>query len=239
MIALLIMTTIFNSNTGFAQTKAKHHKKAVPAGCPVVTTTHHKHHVGKKTPMVMREETITINDYFPTSVVQINKGKIYVNDSLVSKVINPKYENHKIIINYIAPSRTPSTESVALSTENTFTGKKSENPILGVHTCNSCGDGAMVKSILLCGPADKAGLFPGDVITKVNDHTINNSEELAEAIGNHNAGDNVTITYKHFDKTETTEAILADREKEVSCGSCEKERPSECYSCPPRRHRRW
>ncbi|HWQ72170.1 MAG TPA: trypsin-like peptidase domain-containing protein [Desulfitobacteriaceae bacterium] len=55
--------------------------------------------------------------------------------------------------------------------------------------------GAYVASVSAGGPAEKAGIKLGDVITKVNDVKIDNSLELTHELFKYKPGDNVTITY--------------------------------------------
>jgi serine protease Do len=55
--------------------------------------------------------------------------------------------------------------------------------------------GALITSVTSGGPADEAGLRPGDVITKMDDENISTTEDLISAIGSHQIGDQVEITY--------------------------------------------
>ncbi|MEU6258706.1 trypsin-like peptidase domain-containing protein [Streptomyces sp. NPDC047043] len=61
------------------------------------------------------------------------------------------------------------------------------------------------------GPADKAGLKPGDVITKLDDHVIDSGPTLIGEIWTHKPGDKVTITYERGGKTHTVELTLGSR----------------------------
>ncbi|MFD7880267.1 S1C family serine protease, partial [Streptomyces sp. NPDC059766] len=61
------------------------------------------------------------------------------------------------------------------------------------------------------GPADKAGLKSGDVITKLDDHVIDSGPTLIGEIWTHKPGDQVTITYERDGKTHTTEVTLGSR----------------------------
>ncbi len=61
------------------------------------------------------------------------------------------------------------------------------------------------------GPADKAGLKPGDVITKLDDRVIDSGPTLIGEIWTHKPGDEVTITYERGGKERTTELTLGSR----------------------------
>ena len=61
------------------------------------------------------------------------------------------------------------------------------------------------------GPADKAGLKPGDVITKLDDTVIDSGPTLIGAIWTHKPGDKVTITYQRGGSAHTVELTLGSR----------------------------
>ncbi|QER89733.1 S1C family serine protease [Streptomyces tendae] len=61
------------------------------------------------------------------------------------------------------------------------------------------------------GPADKAGLRPGDVITKLDDRVIDSGPTLIGEIWTHKPGDEVTLTYERGGKERTTELTLGSR----------------------------
>ncbi|MCD7440115.1 trypsin-like peptidase domain-containing protein [Streptomyces lincolnensis] len=61
------------------------------------------------------------------------------------------------------------------------------------------------------GPAAKAGLKPGDVITKLDDRVIDSGPTLIGEIWTHQPGDKVTVTYERDGKTRTVELTLASR----------------------------
>ncbi|MES2371674.1 MAG: PDZ domain-containing protein [Bacteroidota bacterium] len=68
--------------------------------------------------------------------------------------------------------------------------------------------GAKITSVSKESAAEKAGLKKDDIITKVGDSKIENSEDLYEAIGDHKPEDKVTITYLRDGKQATTTATL-------------------------------
>jgi putative serine protease PepD len=58
------------------------------------------------------------------------------------------------------------------------------------------------------GPAAKAGLRAGDLITEIDGLKINTPEELIVEIRTHNVGDEVTITYIRGKESRTAKLIL-------------------------------
>ena len=89
---------------------------------------------------------------------------------------------------------------------------KATYPVLGVSLdMNFTGLGALVakttSGIMAGGPAQKAGLKPGDVIIKFEERDITTAEELIVAVRSKSVGDKVTIKYmrgtKEFSATLT------------------------------------
>ncbi|MGW2722915.1 S1C family serine protease [Streptomyces sp. NPDC001492] len=76
-------------------------------------------------------------------------------------------------------------------------------------TEQGAGGSAAVES---GGPADKAGLKPGDVITKLDDHVIDSGPTLIGEIWTHKPGDQVTITYERDGKSHTVQLTLGARQ---------------------------
>lgn len=73
------------------------------------------------------------------------------------------------------------------------------------------GVGGGSPSITPGGPAAKAGLKPGDVITKFNDTVIDSGPTLIGEIWTHKPGDKITLTYKRDGKEATTQVTLDAR----------------------------
>ncbi|MEU9199482.1 trypsin-like peptidase domain-containing protein [Streptomyces sp. NPDC048332] len=61
------------------------------------------------------------------------------------------------------------------------------------------------------GPAARAGLRAGDVITKFNDTVVDSGPTLIGEIWTHKPGDKVNLTYKRDGKTSTVEVTLGER----------------------------
>jgi putative serine protease PepD len=77
---------------------------------------------------------------------------------------------------------------------------------------NYSGGGALIAksstAILAGGPAAKAGLRAGDLITEIDGIKINTPEELIVEIRTHDVGDEVTITYIRGKQSRTAKLIL-------------------------------
>jgi putative serine protease PepD len=90
---------------------------------------------------------------------------------------------------------------------------KATYPVVGISVdMQYAGDGAKVadtsNAILPGGPAAKAGLRAGDLITTFDGRTITTPEELIVAIRSKNVGDRVEIKYIRSGKSYTTSLTL-------------------------------
>ncbi|MGG7572519.1 S1C family serine protease [Streptomyces sirii] len=93
-------------------------------------------------------------------------------------------------------------------------------PQIGVQVgMRETGDGATIAqtgnngsdAVTPNGPADKAGLQPGDTITKLDDTVIDSGPTLISEIWQHKPGDTVTLTYKRAGKEHTAKVTLGQR----------------------------
>ncbi|MFD0371682.1 S1C family serine protease [Streptomyces sp. NPDC059071] len=93
-------------------------------------------------------------------------------------------------------------------------------PVIGaVVNMQDRGEGATIAeqgsggtpSITPNGPAAKAGLKPGDVITAFDDRQIDSGPTLISEIWTHEPGDSVKITYERDGKPATTTVTLGER----------------------------
>lgn len=78
---------------------------------------------------------------------------------------------------------------------------KATYPVMGISVdMNYSGDGALIaknaKAIMPGGPAEKAGLKSGDIITELDGRAIKSPEELIVAVRAHSVGDKVVVAYK-------------------------------------------
>jgi serine protease Do len=82
--------------------------------------------------------------------------------------------------------------------------RKASSPVafLGVTTIKEENGpaGAKVGEVSENSPAEKAGLKEGDLITKIDENTIDDPNDLTKTIRGHKPGDKVTITYKRDGK---------------------------------------
>lgn len=95
-----------------------------------------------------------------------------------------------------------------------ITTGKASYPVMGVSIdMNFAGPGAKVTTsdgaILPGGPAQKAGLKPGDLIIEFGGKVINTPDELIVAIRAKNIGDRVEVKFKRGSSTRTTTVVLA------------------------------
>jgi putative serine protease PepD len=94
---------------------------------------------------------------------------------------------------------------------------KADHPLLGVRVKDALGllgvvpEGAAIVDITSGGAADKAGLRVGDIITKLNDRTIDTADALVAAVRAEKVGAVVKITYLRNGATETTSLTLGSQ----------------------------
>ncbi len=88
--------------------------------------------------------------------------------------------------------------------------------VIGVHLdVTYQGQGALIgdparqsAAVVPGGPADKAGLRSGDVVTSVDGHRVTGPDELVIAIRKHQPGDTITVTYTRNGSTHTARVTL-------------------------------
>jgi len=75
----------------------------------------------------------------------------------------------------------------------------------------SSTDGVIITNIVVDGPADKAGLDRGDVITHINDEQVRDYHETLNKISMQKPGNKMTLTIVRSGKTISKEAVVAER----------------------------
>ena len=90
---------------------------------------------------------------------------------------------------------------------------KATYPVIGADVADS-GDpaGVQLTSVTNNGPADRAGLRQGDVVTKIDGQTVSATEELIVAVRSHRPGDQVVLTYKRNGQVRDGRVTLGSRE---------------------------
>jgi putative serine protease PepD len=107
----------------------------------------------------------------------------------------------------------PSDTAVRISQELIASGKAT-HALLGVETQTATSNdqqtaiGATIASVTPGSAADKAGIKAGDVVTKVDDRVIGQSEDLAATIRSFAPGTKVTLTIQRGNDTRTVNVTL-------------------------------
>lgn len=70
--------------------------------------------------------------------------------------------------------------------------------------------GVLVYTVTKDGPADKAGLYPNDIITSVDGVTITTSDEFIAIVRSHKVGDSLRIGYQSGDESKECIVTLID-----------------------------
>jgi putative serine protease PepD len=70
--------------------------------------------------------------------------------------------------------------------------------------------GALVREVIYGTAADKAGLRPGDLITRVEGTNVNGFDELRTALISHAPGDRIRLTYIRAGSAHTIEVVLGE-----------------------------
>jgi putative serine protease PepD len=109
---------------------------------------------------------------------------------------------------------TPINTDARIANEIIKTGK-AQNAYVGVSLNPNGSGGAQIsrssQGIVANGPAAKAGLQPGDLITAVNGQRVNTTNQFVAAIANYAPGNTVTLTVKRGGQTKTIKLTLGSQ----------------------------
>jgi putative serine protease PepD len=91
-------------------------------------------------------------------------------------------------------------------------GESIDRGYLGVETADApSGGGAEVQTVVPGGPAERAGLLPGDVIKKVDGEDVSESSDVSAVIATRAPGDEVDIEVDRGGTKQTIDAKLGER----------------------------
>jgi photosystem II stability/assembly factor-like uncharacterized protein len=113
--------------------------------------------------------------------------------------------------------KNPNTVFLILESEKIGMGPKPKagtgNGYFGAFTFGEESEeaGARLTRVAEDGPADKAGLTTGDVVTAINGKAIHSGAELMEESRNHKAGDKVKVKFIREGKTKEVELTVGER----------------------------
>ncbi len=79
---------------------------------------------------------------------------------------------------------------------------------------NTKADGVVLELVMPGGPAEKAGLKPGDILVKFGDLKISNIEDFENALRTHKPGDKVKLKAKRGEEEVELEATLGTRRRQ-------------------------
>ena len=71
--------------------------------------------------------------------------------------------------------------------------------------------GVLVERIERDGPAGKAGLRPGDIVTRIDNATINSQSEFEESLSYHYPGDKIEVTFSRNGKIQSAAVTLVNK----------------------------
>jgi putative serine protease PepD len=101
-------------------------------------------------------------------------------------------------------------ETVRSIAEQLIAGGKVEHAYLGVRIEDTDG-GARIAEVVSGGPAAKAGLQVGDVVTEADGKALTSADELRLAVEGHKPGDSLELTVKRDGDTKTVTVELGSR----------------------------
>jgi Do/DeqQ family serine protease len=84
-------------------------------------------------------------------------------------------------------------------------------PELAAHFGSGFEGGALINGVVPKGPADTAGMRPGDVVTSVNAVRIREGHDLLRSVLRHGVGERLTVQVLRGNKTKTLNVVTGER----------------------------
>jgi len=138
-------------------------------------------------------------------VIELNGEKVIVNGKEVKDKDGDVTVNRMKFKELNALTRYPRT--IRGGDAMTFFSEDANRAMLGVVT-EKTEEGLEIQDVTKESAAEKAGLKPKDVITKINDKAVSTPDELSELIRKQKPGDKVTVTYLRDKKENKVTAEL-------------------------------
>jgi putative serine protease PepD len=84
------------------------------------------------------------------------------------------------------------------------------HPFLGVNVVTAEGGGALVGDVVPDSPADAAGLQTGDVVLRIGDRPVADSNDLVSAVQSGQVGAELEVVYRRDGVEQTTTVTLGE-----------------------------
>jgi putative serine protease PepD len=137
-----------------------------------------------------------------------SRGEVIgINSAIASLSADPNSQPGSIGLGFAIPIN--QAKRVA---EELITTGKSTKPVIGVSLNMAyTGTGAEVEAVTAGGPAEKAGIKAGDIITSFNGDKIDDGTELVVKIRARTPGEKVKLTYKRGGTSKEVELTLGSQ----------------------------
>ncbi|MDX6738789.1 S1C family serine protease [Actinocorallia sp. A-T 12471] len=141
-------------------------------------------------------------------LVNAADGKVIGMNTAIASLSQGSGESGSIGLGFAIPINKVSKVADAL-----IEGKTVKKTMIGISMNTQYqGDGVQIldsaQGIVKGGPADQAGLKPGDLILKVDDRPVTSTDALVAIISSHAPGDAVTVTYRRGGQESTVKVTL-------------------------------
>ncbi|MFW2388012.1 MAG: trypsin-like peptidase domain-containing protein [Polyangiales bacterium] len=87
-------------------------------------------------------------------------------------------------------------------------------PELAAHFGGNFEGGALINAVIPGGPAEKAGLNPGDIITAIDKQAIREGHDLLRAVLRHGVGERLSLEVRRGEKTKKIWLVTGERPNE-------------------------
>ena len=92
--------------------------------------------------------------------------------------------------------------------------------------------GALVAELVPGGPAEKAGVLPGDVVLSVNGHSVKNASELTREVASSHSGDTLALVIMRAGQQKTIDVKSGVRPSEADLARQQNQNPDEKGGAP-------